>query len=513
MAGALRLILGDQLSHSVSSLANADRDQDTILIAEVMAEASYVPHHKKKIAFLFSAMRHFAEELRGRGWIVRYVRLDDPANTASFAGEVSRAVADLTPDRLVVTEPGEYRVLEMMRDWQETLGIPVEICQDSRFLCSTERFARWADGKRSLRMEYFYREMRREHGVLMRDDEPEGGQWNFDTENRERLPASVLIPEHPLFEVDQITRDVLELCEARFGNHPGTLHPFDMPVTRDNALLVLDRFITGRLPLFGKYQDAMKQDEPKLFHSMISAALNCGLLEPLETIRAAEHAYLAGHAPLNAVEGFIRQILGWREYVRGLYWLKMPDYAQTNALNAHRPLPDFYWTGETDMNCMRQVIGETLENAHAHHIQRLMVTGNFALIAGLAPAQVEEWYLAVYADAYEWVELPNTHGMVLYADGGYLASKPYAASGAYIDRMSDYCGSCTYSIRLKAGPRACPFNYLYWNFLIENEAALRKNQRMSVILGNLARMDKTRRNEITASASAFLENLVPWKPL
>jgi deoxyribodipyrimidine photolyase-related protein len=513
VAGALRLILGDQLSQSISSLNRSDKEHDTILIAEVMAEANYVPHHQKKIAFLFSAMRHFTEDLRGQGWRVRYVKLDDPDNSGSFTGEVTRAIADLKPDHLVVTEPGEYRVLAMMRDWPELFGIPVEIRDDTRFLCSTERFAGWADGKKSLRMEYFYREMRREHGVLMRGGEPEGGKWNFDAENRERLPEHVRLPEHPGYAPDAITSEILELVAARFARHPGSLLPFAMPVTRTHALEVLDRFITERLPQFGTYQDAMKQGEPKLFHSMVSAVLNCGLLEPLEIIRRAEHAYHAGHAPLNAVEGFIRQILGWREYVRGLYWLKMPEYGKSNALDAQRPLPDFYWTGETDMNCMAQVIGETLENAHAHHIQRLMVTGNFALLAGISPPQIEEWYLAVYADAYEWVELPNTHGMVCYADGGYLASKPYAASGAYIDRMSDYCGNCVFDVKQKTGPEACPFNYLYWNFLIENEATLRKNQRMSVIYGNLARMDKTRRDEITASASEFLDKLKPWKPV
>jgi deoxyribodipyrimidine photolyase-related protein len=512
VAGALRLILGDQLSLAISSLKDANKTTDTILIAEVAEEASYVPHHKKKIAFLFSAMRHFAEELRGQGRQVRYVKLDDPQNSGSFTGEIARAIAEISPERLIVTEPGEYRVLAMMRDWQELFGIPVEIRDDSRFLCSIERFSRWADGKKALRMEYFYREMRREHGVLMRGDEPEGGQWNFDAENRAQLPAGLDLPGHPDFQPDQITAGVLALVADRFPDHPGSLLPFAMPVTRSQALEVLDRFITERLPQFGKYQDAMKQGEPKLFHSMVSAVLNCGLLEPMEIIRRAEHSYHVGLAPLNAVEGFIRQILGWREYVRGLYWLKMPEYAQSNALDAQRPLPDFYWTGKTDMNCLAQVIGETFENAHAHHIQRLMVTGNFALLAGISPPQIEAWYLAVYADAYEWVELPNTHGMVCHADGGYLASKPYAASGAYIDRMSDYCGTCKFDVKLKTGPKACPFNYLYWNFLIENEGVLRKNQRMSVIYGNLARMEKTRRDEITASASSFLDDLEPWNP-
>lgn len=506
----MRLILGDQLSRSISSLTDIDAKLDTIVMVEVIAEATYVRHHKKKIAFLFSAMRHFAEELRLEGFNVLYVQLDNPLNTQSFSSEVSRIAAERKPDRLVVTEPGEWRVLEMMRCWQEELPIPVEIRDDTRFLCTTARFAAWAQNYKSLRMEYFYREMRRENSILLQGDEPVGGKWNFDHDNREPFSNEVVIPAHPAFSPDAITLQVIDLVSSKFADHFGSIDNFDMPVTRTQALQALETFIEERLPLFGRYQDAMKQGEPKLFHSMISAALNCGLLEPLEIIKAAEMAYHAGHAPLNCVEGFIRQILGWREYVRGIYWLKMPDYTKSNALNATRHLPDFYWTGDTDMNCMRQVVEETQKNAHAHHIQRLMVTGNFALLAGIEPAQIEEWYLAVYSDAYEWVELPNTHGMVCYADGGYLASKPYAASGAYIDKMSDYCQSCRYKVKLKAGADACPFNYLYWNFLIEHEALLKKNQRMSVIIGNLARMSQPRKEEIIADANKFLESIKPW---
>jgi deoxyribodipyrimidine photolyase-related protein len=513
MPGTMRLILGDQLSRSISSLTDVNKDTDTIVMVEVMAEATYVRHHKKKIAFLFSAMRHFAEELRADGLHVTYVALNDPLNTHSFSGEVLRQVAIIKPDRLVVTEPGEHRVLELMRNWQEELPVPVEVRDDTRFMCSTSKFAAWAQNRNALRMEYFYREMRREHRILLQGDEPVGGKWNFDHDNRDTLPDHISVPMHPIFVPDEITQQVLTLVADHFSDHFGSIDNFDMPVTRAQALDALEDFISERLPLFGRYQDAMKQGEPKLFHSMISAALNCGLLEPLEIIKTAEMAYHAGGAPLNCVEGFIRQILGWREYVRGIYWLKMPDYSRTNVLNASRALPDFYWTGETSMNCMRQVIEETRENAHAHHIQRLMVTGNFALLAGIEPAQVEEWYLAVYADAYEWVELPNTHGMVCYADGGYLASKPYAASGAYIDRMSDYCKSCHFKVKQKSGPDACPFNYLYWNFLIENEEILKKNQRMSVIMGNLGRMTTERKREIKDDAARFLEALKPWEPM
>ncbi|MGL4488830.1 MAG: cryptochrome/photolyase family protein [Rhizobiaceae bacterium] len=512
MSGTLRLILGDQLSRSISSLTDINVAEDTVLMVEVMAEATYVRHHKKKIAFLFSAMRHFAEELREEGLRLVYVKLDDPGNTMSFTGEVKRHVDLLRPERLVVTEPGEWRILEMMRLWQEELDVPVEVREDTRFLCSTERFADWAKDRKALRMEYFYREMRREHQILLQGEDPEGGQWNFDHDNREALPDKIDVPDHPIFSPDAITSEVIELVAARFPKHFGALDGFDMPVTRADALSALEQFIDERLPRFGQYQDAMKADEPKLFHSNISAALNCGMLLPLEVIKRAEMAYHMGTATLNCVEGFIRQILGWREYVRGIYWLKMPDYAQTNALNAHRPLPEFYWTGKTDMNCMRHVIEETKQNAHAHHIQRLMVTGNFALLAGIEPAQIEAWYLAVYADAYEWVELPNTHGMVCYADGGLLASKPYAASGAYIDKMSDYCGNCRYKVKLKAGPDACPFNYLYWNLLIENESTLRRNQRMSVIISNIGRMSTERKQEIISDSKQFLDALTPWDP-
>lgn len=480
-------------------------------MVEVMAEATYVRHHKKKIAYIFSAMRHFAEDLRSQGRKVIYIALDDPKNTHSFVGEARRHVELLNPTKLIVCEPGEWRVLQALQTLQKELPIPVEIKTDTRFLCSIEQFATWASTRTSLRMEYFYRDMRKSQQVLMQGDKPIGDQWNFDAENREQLPKSIAIPDHPSFASDAITQDVIRLIGEKFGDHFGSLDGFDMPVTRTQALEALEIFIQERLPLFGAYQDAMKQGEPKLFHSMISAALNCGLLQPLEIIKRAEFAYHEARAPLNCVEGFIRQILGWREYVRGIYWLKMPAYSQSNALEATRALPAFFWSGKTDMNCMRQVIEETHQSAHAHHIQRLMITGNFSLLAGIEPAQIEEWYLSVYADAYEWVELPNTHGMACYADGGLLASKPYAASGAYIDRMSDYCGSCKFKVKLKAGESACPFNYLYWNFLIENESTLKPNQRMSVIYGNLNRMTAVRRQEIIDDASRFLNNLEPWQ--
>ncbi len=503
----LRVVLGDQLSRSLSSLADLDPGRDVVLMAEVAEETTYVRHHRKKIAFFLSAMRHFAEALTADGVTVDYVRLDDPDNTGSFTGEVRRAAARHGADRIVVTEPGEFRVLEMIEDWSRVTGLPVTLRDDDRFLCSRTRFNRWAEGRKQLRMEYFYREMRRETGLLMDGEAPAGGQWNFDAENRKKLPADLVPPDRIGFPPDRITQDVIALVRARFSDHFGDLEPFRFAVTRDDALRALDHCIADCLPRFGDYQDAMKQDAPFLFHAVLSLYLNIGLLLPCEVCRAAEDAWKDGHAPLNAVEGFMRQILGWREYVRGLYWLKMPDYKTTNALKARRPLPAFYWTGETDMNCLRQAIGETKRNAYAHHIQRLMVTGNFALLAGLDPAEVNDWYMVVYADAVEWVELPNTHGMALFADGGVMASKPYAASGAYIHRMSDYCADCRYSPADKTGTTACPFNYLYWHFLIENRARLSGNARLGMIYRTLDRMDPARVAEIKRDAETFLARL------
>lgn len=502
----LRLVLGDQLSTSLSSLAGYD-EGDLVLMCEVVDEATYVRHHKKKLAFVFSCMRHFAAELEQAGHDVRYVRLDDAENTGDFTGEVKRALASGSFDQLVVTEPGEYRVMEMIRAWADELSVPVLVREDTRFIASLERFEAWASGKKQLRMEYFYREMRRETGLLMDGDDPVGGQWNFDKDNRKSLPKHVEFPQRLSFEPDATTQQVMALVESRFGNHFGDLEPFGMPVTRDDALKVLEHFITDCLPQFGDYQDAMAEGEAFLFHSTISAAMNIGLLLPLEACEAAEAAYRAGDAPLNAVEGFIRQILGWREYVRGLYWLKMPDYKELNALEADRPLPDFYWTGETDMACLADAISTTKKHAYAHHIQRLMITGNFALLTGVHPDAINDWYMVVYADAYEWVELPNTHGMAIFADGGIMASKPYAASGAYIDRMSDHCKTCCYDVKKKNGPDACPFNYLYWDFITRNAERLKGNPRMGMIYRSLERTDDEKRAAVKADAEAFFEKI------
>jgi deoxyribodipyrimidine photolyase-related protein len=503
----LRLILGDQLSPEISSLKDADKSRDIILLCEVFDEAVYVKHHQKKIAFLFSAMRHFAASLSDAGWNVDYVRLDQDGNSHSFSGEVARAVERHAPESVIATFASEWRVLTEMRDWENTLPCAVELRDDDRFYCSLDEFANWADGRKQLRMEYFYRELRRKTGILMSGNDPIGGQWNYDAENRGRAPDGLEVPKHTSFVPDDITNEVLNLVEDRFGDHFGKLRPFEFAITHEQAAYVLDRFIAERLPLFGTYQDAMVEGEPFMFHAHIGLYLNCGLLSPQQAIIAAENAYHAGAAPLNATEGFIRQILGWREFVRGLYWLKMPEYAEQNALEAHRPLPAFFWTADTKMNCLKQCVSETRDHAYAHHIQRLMVLGNFALLAGLSPKEVNEWFLIVYADAYEWVELPNVSGMALYADGGVLASKPYASGGAYIERMSNYCRSCHYKVKQKNGEQACPFNYLYWDFLIRHQDRLSGNARMGMMYRTLAKMSDEKRAAILTDSQRFLSEL------
>ena len=505
--GNLILLLGDQLSPGSAALAQADRSRDIILMAEVIEEATYVRHHKKKIAFLFSAMRHFADELKQDGWLVDYASLVFRENSGSLAGEVQRAISRYQTSGVVVTEPGEWRLLSQMQGWSETLGCPVAILPDTRFLATHREFASWASGRKQLRMEYFYREMRKKTGLLMEGDKPVAGKWNFDSENRKPAEDDLFLPQLPRFEPDAITQDVLTLVARRFPDHFGDLEPFWFAVTRQDAERALDHFIAACLPHFGDYQDAMLTGQRFLYHAVLSHYINCGLLDPLDACRRAAGAYETGHAPINAVEGFIRQIIGWREFVRGIYWLKMPDYRDQNFFAANRPLPDFYWTGETDMHCLSEAITQTKEEAYAHHIQRLMVTGNFAMLAGLSPQKVHEWYLAVYADAYEWVELPNVIGMSQFADGGLLGSKPYAASGSYINKMSNYCSSCRYDVKKKTGADACPFNALYWDFLARNEDKLGSNARLRNPYATWRRMTNEKKAEYRASTADFLAKL------
>ena len=502
----LVLVLGDQLSAGLSSLAAADRQRDRVVMAEVREEAGYVPHHPKKIIFLFSAMRHFAALLREQGWQVDYYGYD--AGLDSLCDALQRSAETHQTSEILITRPGEWRLDQQMRDqWPSQLGMSIRLLEDNRFLCSHASFQQWASGRKQLRMEYFYREMRLRSGLLITaTGDPEGGRWNYDSENRARYDGTPPCPAPLHFSPDPITREVIELVKQNFSHHFGDPEPFVFAVTREQAQTALHYFIDRALPWFGDYQDAMSLRHDHLFHSLLSVYLNAGLLLPQEVCLAAEQAWRDGHAPLNAVEGFIRQILGWREYVRGIYWLRMPDYVEENALNSQRPLPALYWGGETGMRCVAEAVRVTREHAHAHHIQRLMVTGNLALLLGLDVEELHRWYLAVYADAYEWVELPNTLGMVMHADGGLLGSKPYAASGKYIQRMSDYCSHCRYNVATSENDDSCPLNSLYWHFIKRHQDRFARHPRMAMIYRSWEKMDPDKRRKIAARGQWLFEH-------
>jgi deoxyribodipyrimidine photolyase-related protein len=517
MARALVIILGDQLDRGGAAFDGFDRGRDRVWMAEVAEESTHVWTHKARIAVFLAAMRHFRDRLVEDGVSVDYTELapaarkGEPATlAAAVAASLRRlAKAGWTAERLVVVEPGEWRVREALREAAATAGLPLEIRTDRHFFSTTEEFAAHARGRKQLRLEYFYRPLREKFGVLMDDGEPAGGQWNFDAENRGAFPKGGPgpLPAPVRFAPDAVTQDVIDLVNVRFAGHPGSLAAFDWPVTPDAARAALDDFLAHRLPLFGRYQDAIWTGEPWLYHSRLAQALNMKLLDPRDVIAGAERAWREGRAPLEAAEGFIRQVIGWREYVRGVYWHFMPGYLDRNALAADRPLPNLYWTGVTEMNCLRDAVGQTLEHGYAHHIQRLMVTGLFALLFGVEPKRVHEWYLAVYVDAVEWVELPNTLGMSQFADGGVMASKPYCATGAYLDRMSNACKGCRFEPKQATGENACPFTTLYWDFLARHERLLAKNQRMTMQLKNLARKPAAEIRGIRRLADGFREGL------
>ena len=504
----LVLVLGDQLDLDAAAFDGFDSAQDAVWMAEAAEESTHVWSSKQRIAIFLSAMRHFAQALRDAGRPLHYRRMDATALSGredSLAAKLQADLAELTPQRVVMTAPGDWRVWQQMKTVVEAAGLTLEICEDRHFFTTVGDFAAHAKGRKSLRLEYFYRELRKRHGILMQDGQPAGGKWNFDADNREAFGSQGpgLLPQRATFEPDALTREVIALVNARFAQHPGTLDSFAWPVTRPQALESLQRFIEERLPLFGRYEDAMWQGEPWLYHSQLSASLNLKLLTAREVVQAAEAAYRAGHVPLQSAEGFIRQILGWREYVRGIYWTQMPGYVERNALNAQQDLPDWFWTGRTDMACLKDALTQTLQHGYAHHIQRLMVTGLYTLLLGVRPQKVHEWYLSVYVDAVEWVELPNTLGMSQYGDGGLMASKPYVATGKYIQRMGGPCAGCRYNPALREGERACPYTTLYWDFLMRHETLLSKNARMALQVKNVARMSDGQRQALAQRADAI----------
>ena len=485
----LIVVLGDQLDRHSAAFDGFDPAQDLVWMCEARGESTRVPVSRPRIALFLAAMRHFRAALESEGVRVCYHSL--AAGMDSLSSALAEDVARLQPRRVIMVEAGEWGLRESLR-----AACPEGLLderEDRHFLCAHQTFRQHAQGRKQLRMEFFYREMRRAHGVLLdASGAPEGGEWNYDSENRKSFgregPAKLAMPAPLSFAPDSVTRAVLDEVSRAFPDHPGSLEHFDWPVTRSEAVAALEDFIAHRLEGFGDHQDAMWTGEPWLFHSRIAAALNLKLLDPREVIKAAETAYRCKRAPLAAVEGFIRQILGWREYVRGVYWLHMPEYLERNALRATEPLPGFFWSGETSMRCLAECIGQTLRHGYAHHIQRLMVTGLYTLLLGVDPREVHRWYLAVYVDAVEWVELPNTLGMSQYADGGVMASKPYVATGRYIERMSNYCDACRFDPAKSTGDDACPFTTLYWDFLQRHAADLRRNPRMSLQLRNLDRL-------------------------
>ncbi|MCF2870903.1 cryptochrome/photolyase family protein [Octadecabacter sp. G9-8] len=499
----LVLVLGDQLSMNIAALREADRDTDIVVMAEVMGEAEYVPHHPKKIAFLFASMRKFAAHLEEDGWRVAYTRLDDKDNAGTLNGELLRRAEAFETSEVLTTEAGEWRVIKALED----VPLDVTVLPDDRFIATHKEFEDWAEGRKALRMEYFYRDMRRKTGLMMEGDKPAGDKWNFDHDNRKPAPGSVDYSGPMRFQTDDVTREVIDLVREKFPNNFGTLDDFWFATDQAQARQHLAHWIKGGLPKFGDFQDAMMGGERFLYHAIVGLYINAGLLDPLEVCQAVEKAWKDGAAPINAAEGFIRQIIGWREYVRGIYFLEGPDYVSRNHLNHNRKLPDLYWGEKTWMRCLDKAVEQTREEAYAHHIQRLMVTGNFALLIGVAPSEIHEWYLAVYADAFEWVEAPNTIGMSQFADGGIIASKPYISSGNYIDKMSDYCKDCSYKVKDKTGPDACPFNLLYWHFLDRHRDRFKDNHRMGNMYRVWDKMTDEKRETVLAQADAFLAKL------
>lgn len=502
---SLVIVLGDQLDLHASAFDGFDPAQDRVWMAEVDEESTHVVCGKPRTVLFLSAMRHFAQALTAAGRPLHYVRLDAPGNQGSLGTQLAQDLVTLQPQQLCMTAPGDWRVLKALQSTASAAGLPLEIRDDRHFYTTARDFAAHARGRKTLRMEYFYREQRKKQQVLMEGDQPAGGQWNFDADNRQAFgpQGPGVVPPRSQFAPDAITREVMALVQQRFAHHPGELESFAWPVTRAQALQALDQFITQRLPDFGHWQDAIWPGEPWLYHAHLSAALNLKLLGAREVVVAAEAAWRAGRASIQSCEGFIRQILGWREYVRGIYWTQMPQYLEGNALAAHEDLPAWYWSGATDLACLRDAITQTLQHGYAHHIQRLMVTGLFALLYGVAPKQVHAWYLSVYVDAVEWVELPNTLGMSQYADGGLMASKPYIASGKYIKRMSPLCKGCRYDPARRTGERACPITTLYWDFLLRHETLLARNPRTALQVKNLARLDVTERAAVVARAGAI----------
>jgi len=503
----LVIILGDQLNLDSPVLRGLDNEQDCIWMAEVAEEATSVWSHKARLLLFLSAMRNFCKTLRSRGYWIIYHKTGNHNHT-SLSSALLHDLRTFKPQSVCIVHPGEHRILKGIRQTVSQENLSLEVMDDTHFLITQDDFDNWAKGKKQLRMENFYRFMRKRNDLLIENGKPVGGKWSYDKQNRGHFtkygPAELILPEVKKMSIT--TLKTKECVEKYYSEHPGSIDNFSWPVTRSEAKKTLKDFVEHRLYPFGQFQDAMWTKHPFLFHSRLSAALNLKLLSPHEVVDEVIQAWENGRAPIESVEGFLRQIIGWREYIRGMYWKFMPDYAKSNFLEASLPLPHFYWTAETDMRCMHETISQVIEYGYAHHIQRLMVTGLFALLLGVNPARVHEWYLAMFVDAVEWVELPNTIGMSQYADGGILASKPYVASGKYINRMSNYCKHCRYNPNNAIGKNACPFTTLYWNFLIEHENKFATHPRVALQWKHVQKLDSKEKTSIRLETQNIRSN-------
>lgn len=508
----LILIFGDQLNYSSSVFDGFDKEKDMIRMAEVEEEITYLWTHKLKIAFFLSAMRHFRDYLVSKNLPLKYHALTDKPEKdhgKSFSDIISNDIKTLKPEKLVMVQPGDYRVLQQIQSLAKKGKITLEVREDTHFYYSIEDFKHHALNRKSFLLENFYRELRKKFNILMDKNKPEGGDWNYDQENRKtfgkRGPDKIKPPLS--FSPDGITREVINMVESRFANHPGKTEHFDFPVTRQEALKLAQDFITNRLHNFGTYQDAMWQREPFLFHSRISAAMNIKLISPKELIDKIVEAYHKHGLPLNSVEGFIRQVLGWREFIRGIYWNEMPEYLDNNFFEANREVPAFYWHGKTKMACVGDAMQSVINYGYAHHIQRLMVLGLFAQLHGVHPARFHDWHMAMYNDAIDWVSLPNAFGMSQFGDGGIIATKPYTASANYINKMSNYCKACHYNHKKVTENDACPFNALYWDFLDRNQNKLADNRRMLFQMRNLEKKSAEQMKAIKERSKYIQENI------
>ena len=500
---SLGLIFPDQLSKNNLVYENLNKD-DTLLYFEPVQTFYDIPHHKQKIIFLISSLRKLISSDKRENIIHKKIS-KQPLKLKDTLKEI---LEENQFNKLYVTKPSDFKTLKDLMFFCQIHSIELIVLKDTKFICSNEDFQSWSAGKKSLIQEFFYRWIRKKYSILMDGDKPIGGKWNLDKDNRKGASAiKEEIPDRNNIKTDEVIVDVMVEVNEIFNDSFGDIDNFNWATTHDEAWEQMNWFYKVYFKNFGSYQDAMKSDEPFMFHSLLSAYLNAGLLDPMECVIEAEKLYSTENIPLNSVEGFIRQIIGWREFIRGIYWSNMPHYKELNYFGNSRKLPEFFWSGNTDMHCIQQSVDSTRKYAYAHHIQRLMVTGNFAMLAGISPSQICDWYLAVYIDAYEWVELPNTLGMATFLDGGIVGSKPYAASGKYINRMSNYCSSCKHNPKNTLEDDSCPFNYLYWNFLIENSNLLSSNPRMKLVYNTLSKFDDGFKEKVKLKSKIFLKEI------